>query len=252
MNAAAVKRGWVMAGRDGAREWLERFWLKLTGLDGPCSEAVIDWLRTVSPTPALTARAARILPRRRHRRRDHPGAVALPVQPHELPPAARRGRGDARRRRLRLDQGPEALHQRHQRPRRQAAGLRRPRDHRRRHPRLGLPADPLPGDRDRRPEDRPPRGLLGRRLHRQPGALPAVLPHQGGRHRHRPHQPALPRRAAAHLVGNRDADQRDQLQCFAAARASQHRLRQPADRPRRHRAGSRCATTTSTRSATTG
>ena len=56
MNAAAVKRGWVMAGRDGAREWLERFWLKLTGLDGPCSEAVIDWLRTVSPTPALTAR----------------------------------------------------------------------------------------------------------------------------------------------------------------------------------------------------
>jgi NTE family protein len=56
MNAAAVKRGWVMAGREGAREWLERFWLKLTGLDGPCSEAVIDWLRAVSPTPALTAR----------------------------------------------------------------------------------------------------------------------------------------------------------------------------------------------------
>jgi NTE family protein len=56
MNAAAVKRGWVMAGRDGAREWLERFWLKLTGLDGPCSEAVIDWLRAVSPSPALTAR----------------------------------------------------------------------------------------------------------------------------------------------------------------------------------------------------
>jgi NTE family protein len=56
MNAAAVKRGWVMAGRDGAREWLERFWLKLTGLDGPCSEAVIDWLRAVSPAPALTAR----------------------------------------------------------------------------------------------------------------------------------------------------------------------------------------------------
>jgi NTE family protein len=56
MNAAAVKRGWLMAGRDGAREWLERFWLKLTGLDGPCSEAMIDWLRAVSPTPALTAR----------------------------------------------------------------------------------------------------------------------------------------------------------------------------------------------------
>jgi NTE family protein len=62
MNAAAVKRGWVMAGRDGAREWLERFWLRLTGLDGPCSEAVIDWLRAVSPSPALTARLLEFSP----------------------------------------------------------------------------------------------------------------------------------------------------------------------------------------------
>jgi NTE family protein len=62
MNAAAVKRGWVMAGRDGAREWLERFWLKLTGLDGPCSEAMIDWLRAVSPSPALTARLLEFSP----------------------------------------------------------------------------------------------------------------------------------------------------------------------------------------------
>ena len=56
MNAAAVKRGWLMAGREGAREWLERFWLRLTGLDGPWSEAVIEWLRAVSPSPAITAR----------------------------------------------------------------------------------------------------------------------------------------------------------------------------------------------------
>ena len=81
------------------------------------------------------------------------------------------------RRRSAPPSGPEALRQRHQRPRRQAAGLPGRGDHRRRHPRLGLPADALPGDRDRRPQDRPPRGLLGRRLHRQPGALSAVLPH---------------------------------------------------------------------------
>ena len=47
--------------------------------------------------PGADRAPARILARRRHRRRDHPGALALPVQPDELPPAARRGRGDARR-----------------------------------------------------------------------------------------------------------------------------------------------------------
>ena len=202
--------------------------------------------------PGADRAAARILARRRHRRRDHPGALALPVQPARTTtrcaPSSRRcstPTASARPRARSSSSTPPTSAT-------ASRGSSSARDHRRRHPRLGLPADALPGDRDRRPEDRPPRGLLGRRLHRQPGALPAVLPHQGDRHRHRPHQPALPRRAAAHLVGNHHADQRDQLQCFAAARAPQHRLRQPADRPRRHRAGRRCATTTSTRSATTG
>lgn len=62
MNAAAVKRGWVMDGRDGAREWLEKFWLRLTGLDGPCGDAVMDWLRAVSPPPAVTARMLEFSP----------------------------------------------------------------------------------------------------------------------------------------------------------------------------------------------
>lgn len=62
MNAAALKRGWAEGGRDGAREWLETFWLRVSGLDGPMSDAVIDWLRTISPSPAFTARMLELSP----------------------------------------------------------------------------------------------------------------------------------------------------------------------------------------------
>lgn len=62
MNAAALKRGWVLGGREGAREWLESFWLRISGLDGPMGEAVIEWLRMVSPSPALTARMLELSP----------------------------------------------------------------------------------------------------------------------------------------------------------------------------------------------
>lgn len=68
MNAAALKRGWLAGGREGAREWLQHFWLHLTGLDGPGSEAMIDWLRLVRlhrPSPRACLRRARasLLPR---------------------------------------------------------------------------------------------------------------------------------------------------------------------------------------------
>ena len=56
MNAIAVKHGWVENGRDGAREWLERFWLRVAGLDGIVGEAALDWLRHAWPSPALTSR----------------------------------------------------------------------------------------------------------------------------------------------------------------------------------------------------
>jgi NTE family protein len=56
MNAAALKAGWVAGGREGARAWLDTFWTRISGLDGPFGEAVMDWLRMVSPTPAFTAR----------------------------------------------------------------------------------------------------------------------------------------------------------------------------------------------------
>jgi NTE family protein len=54
MNAAALKHGWVLGGRDGAREWLETFWLRVAGLEGPFADAVVDWLRAVSPPPPVT------------------------------------------------------------------------------------------------------------------------------------------------------------------------------------------------------
>ena len=56
MNAAALKHGWVLGGNAGAREWLEHFWLRISGLDGVFGQAIIDWLRAVSPSPAVTAR----------------------------------------------------------------------------------------------------------------------------------------------------------------------------------------------------
>jgi NTE family protein len=57
MNAAALKHGWLTDGHAGARESLRRFWMKVGGLDGFMSDALVDWLRAVSPSPRLTARA---------------------------------------------------------------------------------------------------------------------------------------------------------------------------------------------------
>ena len=157
-----------------------RFWLRLAGLDGFMSEAVIDWLRAVSPSPRRHRPRARGQPGGDGGRGDHPGALALPVQPGELPSAARRSSTTCSTTApVCSAEGPQlfvsATHVRD----RQAAGLPGRGDHHRRDPRLRLPADALPGGRDRRPAHRPARGLLGRRLHGQPGALSAVLPHHG-------------------------------------------------------------------------
>jgi len=62
MNAIALKHGWVHGGRDGAREWLERFWLSVAGLDGAVGEEMLDWLRHVWPSPALTSRLLELNP----------------------------------------------------------------------------------------------------------------------------------------------------------------------------------------------
>jgi NTE family protein len=62
MNAIALKHGWVENGREGAKEWLERFWLRVAGLDGLIGEAALDWLRHVWPSPALTSRLLELSP----------------------------------------------------------------------------------------------------------------------------------------------------------------------------------------------
>ena len=61
MNAAALKHGLTLDGRAGARAALERFWLRVAGLDG-INDAVLDWLRAASPSPALTARLLELSP----------------------------------------------------------------------------------------------------------------------------------------------------------------------------------------------
>jgi NTE family protein len=62
MNAAALKSGYVAGGRAGAQASLDRFWLRVAGLDGGIPEPLLDWLRAVSPSPAVTARALEASP----------------------------------------------------------------------------------------------------------------------------------------------------------------------------------------------
>jgi NTE family protein len=62
MNAAALKHGWMTGGNTGARDALARFWLKLSGLDGFFSDAIMEWLRAVSPSPSVISRALELNP----------------------------------------------------------------------------------------------------------------------------------------------------------------------------------------------
>lgn len=56
MNAAALKSGFIADGREGARRSLDAFWLGVAGLDGFVTDAMLDWLRAVAPSPAFTAK----------------------------------------------------------------------------------------------------------------------------------------------------------------------------------------------------
>jgi NTE family protein len=56
MNAAALKHGWISGGNSGARKALAGFWLSLAGIDGILSEAIVEWLRQISPNPTFIAR----------------------------------------------------------------------------------------------------------------------------------------------------------------------------------------------------
>ena len=232
MNAAALKHGWVLGGREGAREWLETFWLRVAGLEGPFADAMIDWLRAVSPTPAFTARMLELSPAVMTA-----DAVTRVFSPYQFNPAnfhPLRGlveemldtpathsaawpklfvnATNVRDGKPRIFQGAEIT----------ADAILAS---------ACLPTlyqaieidDPKTGRREAYWDG----GYTG-----NPALYPLHLPHQGVGHRHRPHQPALPRGAAEDLVGDHEPDQRGELQRRAAARAQEHRVRQPPARPR--------------------
>ena len=174
-------------GPDGARAALEAFWRRVS-----------DAAR-LQPVPARSARCpdrqldARLLA---GVRRDGPGgprALALRLEPDGLNPLRQILLDSVDFERLRAG-ADRAVHHRHQRAHRPGPRLPQRRPHCRRAAGLGLPADDVPGGRDRR------RALLGRRLLRQSvdvAADPRVL---GVRHHPGPDQPD---RAAGHAARRR-------------------------------------------------
>ncbi|WP_193141958.1 MULTISPECIES: patatin-like phospholipase family protein [unclassified Meridianimarinicoccus] len=62
MNATAFKAGWISGGRDGAKQALADFWLRLAGIDGHVAEVMADWLRLVAPSPAILSRMLEFSP----------------------------------------------------------------------------------------------------------------------------------------------------------------------------------------------
>ena len=156
MNAVALKHGWVEGGCAGARDWLERFWLRVAGLDGIIGEEMLDWLRHVWPSPALTSRLLELNPAV-----IAGDAVARVLSPYQFNPAnfhPLRGIVEemADPSTAASATGPKLFISATKCARRPAADLPGRRDHPRRSPRLGLPADALPGRGDRRPPDRAP------------------------------------------------------------------------------------------------
>ncbi len=159
MNAVALADGYTKGGPEGAREKLHGFWQTISeASDGsPIKRAPIDvmigyW--SLDRSLGLSDDG-----------RDKQDALTLSVEPDEHEPAERRA-GILRGFRVRatLRQHPD-LRFCHQCENRQGQGFRQPPadggyDHG-----LGLPAQHFPVSDHRR------RALLGRRLHRQPGAV---------------------------------------------------------------------------------
>ena len=132
------------------------------------------------------------------------------VSPYDVNPragqsASRDSRRTDRFRRARAV-ADQPLHHRHQRAHGPRQGVQERGHHARRPARLGLPADHVPGDRDRR------RGLLGRRLFRQSDALDAHPRKQVARHDPDPDQPDRAVPAPAHGERNPQSAERGFLQ----------------------------------------
>ena len=219
MNAVVLVDGWREGGPEGAREQLRKFWkrVSLDGVLSPVQRSLFDqfigfW--SAEGTPAQVWLNA-----------WQQAATPLRIQSARHQPAARRARTSS-------STSPACAPA----PRRSCSSPRPTSGPARSHvfdgPSLTvdhilasacLPND-LQGGRDRR------RALLGRRLHRQPAAVPAVLRGPRRRHRAGPDQPGRAAGDAAHRARDREPPHRDQLQRHAPARAARHRFRQPAHR----------------------
>ncbi|MEQ8231134.1 MAG: patatin-like phospholipase family protein [Gammaproteobacteria bacterium] len=148
---------------------------------------------------------------------------ALPAQSVRLQPAAQYPRAPRRLRCAARGLPVPSLHRGHQRTQRARAHLSRARAALRHGARLGLPAVRLPG---RRSAGRPrQRAFLGRRLHRQPRAVAALLRHHGAGPAAHPDQSAAARRPARYRAGDHRTQQRDRFQRVSPARAARDRLR---------------------------
>ena len=158
MNAAVLADGHATGGADGARAALEAFWRRV-------SEAA-----PLQPVPAGAAgRAARPLDARLLARYSSPWiSMSRLFSPYDLNPSGTNPLRDilaeVDRFRAAGEIADQALRHGDQRAHGPWPGLPERRVDARRAARLGLPADHVPGDRDRR------RGLLGRRLFRQSDA----------------------------------------------------------------------------------
>ena len=182
MNAAVLVDGYADDGAEGARAALENFWRRVSqaAVLSPFRRSPLDvllgrWTLDYSPMFVAMDMMARVF------------------SPYDLSPSGanplRNILAEVRRFRPADASADQALRHRDQCPHRTRPGLPQRRDHAGRAARVGLPADHVPGHRDRRRE------LLGRRLFRQSDHHPAGTRMPLARHHPRPDQSGRARRA---------------------------------------------------------
>ena len=159
MNAAVLADGYAAGGAEGARAALETY------LAARCREAAR--FSPLQRTPARRLLGRWTLDTRPPIRRHGPDGPRCSRPTTSIPRGSNPLRADpgrVHRFRAAGQRADQAVHHRHQCAHRPRPRLPQRRDHARRAARLGLPADHVPGGRDRR------RALLGRRLCRQSDA----------------------------------------------------------------------------------
>ena len=222
MNAAVLIDGHATGGAEGARAALERFWRSVSeaALLSPLRRTPLDvllgrWTLDYSPAFIAMDLASRLF------------------SPYDLNPGGsnplRADSGGERRLRTAGAGADQAVRYRNQCADRAGAGVPECRYLARRVAGLGLPADHVPGDRDRR------RALLGRRLFRQPdhhaaGPRMHIQRHDPGRH-----QPDRAAGHAAHGARHPQPVERDLLQCGHPEGAAHDRAAAPGRRSGRLR-----------------